>query len=233
MLSESPERVRKIYISRKQSTSQILNELGISPDSIEAEVVEVDPQRLDAMCQHSAHQGIVLELEPPQPVLLNDLIMSLEHEQHSVILVLDSIEDPSNLGSILRAAECFGADAVILSSNRGCRLTSTARKVSVGASELVPVVTVSNLSNAIESLKEARYWCICCELSEESQDLFKFSFPDRSVIVLGSEGEGIQDLLSRRADFKVKIPMCGRIDSLNVGQACAVFLSQFRSQFPK
>ena len=142
--------------------------------------------------------------------------------------MLDSIMDPHNFGAILRAAECFGVDAVLWSKNRGCDITPVVAKVSVGASELLPLVPVSNLAQALERLKDAGVWSIAADVSPEAQPIDQFEFPTKSLILLGSEGEGLQPLLLREAEFKITIPLHGKIDSLNVSQAAAVMLAAAR-----
>ena len=146
----------------------------------------------------------------------------------SLILILDSIFDPQNFGSILRASECMGADAVIYSKNRGSSLTPSAAKASSGASELIPLIEVSNLAETVRKLKKNDYSVITAEIKKEAKDIRHFSFPKKTALIMGSEGKGVQPLLSKMADCSVYIPMFGKIDSLNVMQAAVVFLAKYR-----
>jgi 23S rRNA (guanosine2251-2'-O)-methyltransferase len=163
---------------------------------------------------------------------LKDFISATGADEKCLIVALDSIHDPQNLGSIFRAAECFGANALLSSHNRGAPTTPVVSKVSSGASELVEHLQVANLIDALRKLKEANFWIVAANVDASAQELGSFDFPARSVILLGSEGEGIQPLALKNADFSVYIRMLGRIDSLNVSQASAVFLSAYRSRHP-
>ena len=142
-------------------------------------------------------------------------------------MLLDSIFDPQNVGAILRSCECFGVDAVIISKIRGCSITPTVTKTSVGATELVPIAEVSNLTTTIEKFQKAGYWAVTAEISDKAIPLNTFEYPEKTVLILGSEGKGVQKIISKKADFHVFIPMLGRIDSLNVSQAAAVFMHSY------
>jgi len=130
----------------------------------------------------------------------------------------------------LRAAECFGVDAVLWSKNRGAPIGPVVSKVSVGASEIVRLCPVSNLHRALESLKEAGAWLSGAIIAPDAASLDRFEFPEKSVVVMGAEGEGIHQLIEKSLDFRVFIPMSGRIDSLNVSQATAVMLQEVAKQ---
>ena len=186
-------------------------------------------EELTRLAETDSHQGfvaVVTELKRPD---LASFLADLEARPEGVVLVLDEINDPQNLGAILRAAECFGAQGVIMSRNRGTGITPVVTKASAGASELVTVVTVSNVADAVRKLKEAQFWIVAADSVEGGGELGTFEFPERSVIIMGSEGRGVQRLLRDLSDFRVRIPMVGRIDSLNVAQATAVFLHAFRT----
>ena len=141
--------------------------------------------------------------------------------------MLDSIFDPQNFGSLLRSAECFGVDGVIWSKNRGCELTPVVSKASVGASELLPLLCVSNLAETMRKFKKNGFWIVTAEIGEEAKSLDSFDFPEKTLLIMGSEGKGVQKLLSKEADSKVYLPMYGQIDSLNVSQAASVLLYQW------
>lgn len=148
-----------------------------------------------------------------------------------MIVALDGVSDPQNLGSVLRAAECFGAHAVLFPKDRGALVTPTVTKVSAGASEVVPWYAVSNLADWLQHAKDSGYWIVATTVGEEAQDLFAFDWPEKSIIVMGAEGKGIRLLTAKRADFFVTIPMSGRVDSLNISQAAAVVLASYRAKF--
>ena len=219
VIKSSPERIVRAYTSKESSPllADIQNH-GIP-------IKLVSPHKLTDMVHSDSHQSIVVEVKEVDQHDFRHYVEGLALLDEAVILMLDSISDPHNLGAILRAAECFGVNCVIWSKNRGTDLTPTVSKVSVGASELVEIIRVSNLVETAKSLKEAGYFIITSEIDKRAIPIQEFSFPRKSVLVMGSEEKGVQRLLSQQADEKVYIPMGGSIDSLNVSQATAVFLS--------
>lgn len=223
VLKESPERVESIFLSNEETLRSEIDRANI-PFHVKRK------QELSDLVDSDSHQGVVARVKEKKPQTLFDFLQEPQKKTNSLVLALDSIFDPQNLGSLLRAAECFGVDAVLWSKNRGSSMTPVVAKASVGASELVQTIQVSNLVESIKKMKEADYWCVTAELGERSQSLYHFEFPEKTVLVMGSEGKGLQKLVSRQADFKVFIPMAGRIDSLNVSQAASVFLSHWKKQ---
>ena len=174
-----------------------------------------------------SHQGVMLEVEKSFSLNFKELLTDIESREEVRILFLDQVSDPHNLGAILRASECFGVDYV-LASGKNVDITPVVTKVSVGASELVPFHTVGNLAEVIEKLKKAGCWFASADGGRGAENLKEFDFPKKTVLVLGSEGTGVRKLLLSRSDYTIKIPMYGQIDSLNVSQAAAVFLSAWR-----
>jgi 23S rRNA (guanosine2251-2'-O)-methyltransferase len=177
-----------------------------------------------------SHQGVVARVSPRSYLAFDDLLESVREVDAISILALDGVLDPQNFGAILRAAECFGIDAVLWSKNRAAPIGPVVSKVSVGASELVPLCVVSNLHRALEQLKEAGAWLAGTMVAPDAASLDTFEFPEKSVIVMGAEGEGIHQLIEKSLDFKVYLSMAGAIDSLNVSQATAVFLHELAKQ---
>ncbi len=199
----SPNRILKLYSSRK------------------GEGEYRSASELSKLVGSDSHQGIVAEVKRREPLPLKTFLA----EEHSFVLMCDSIADPHNFGAILRAAECFGVDAVVYSKNRNVALTPVVSKVSMGASELVPLIEVSNLADTLKKLQDGGFWAVAAEVKEGAQPLGQFTYPEKTVLILGAEGRGVQPLLSKRADMSVYIPMKGQIDSLNVSQATAVLLA--------
>ena len=210
-----PKRLLKVYTHKKDFQIR-----GVKPEI-------VSKQKLERLCGSESHQGIVAEVKERELLIPKDFLG--EDRDESLVLMVDSIQDPQNFGSILRAAECFGVDALIYSKNRNVALTPVVSKASVGASETVPLMPVANLADTLKKFQEEGYFSVAAELRDRSESLFSFDFPSKTLLIMGAEGSGIQPLLSKKSDFHVMIPMLGSIDSLNVSQATAVFLSQFRS----
>ncbi len=217
VLRKSPERFLHIYTHKKEDP------LATDLEKKGVKVSFTPKQKLTSLVTSESHQGFVAEVRERE--FLTPKAFLQEAPEKSLVLMCDAIQDPQNFGTILRAAECFGVDAVIYSKNRNVALTPVVSKASVGASELVPLMPVSNLADTQKKLQDGGYFSVAAELKEGAHSLFDFEFPERTLLILGAEGSGIQRLLSDRADFHVMIPMMGAIDSLNVSQAAAVFLS--------
>lgn len=186
---------------------------------------------LNAMSGAVPHQGVVAVLTAADPVSLDAFLKTCLPDHPQILVLADSVLDPHNLGAIIRAAECFGAGAVVWSRNRGCQLSAAARKASAGASEVTTCIAVSNLAEGLTKIKAANFWAVAADCAPEAEDASLFRFPPRTALVLGSEGEGLRPLTLKRCDYRIRIPMSGRIASLNVSQAAAVLLANYRSQF--
>jgi 23S rRNA (guanosine2251-2'-O)-methyltransferase len=194
---------------------------------------EIARHELDEMVSSDSHQGVVAQIIPRTFLSIDDLCEMALTEQRVRFLALDGVVDPQNFGAVLRAAECFGIDAVLWSKNRGAPLGPVVSKASVGASELVGLCPVSNLHQALESLRKAGVWSVGAVAADDAEKLERFEFPDRCVVVMGSEGEGIQPLIEKNLDFRICIAMYGRVSSLNVSQATTVMLHQLAAQHRK
>jgi 23S rRNA (guanosine2251-2'-O)-methyltransferase len=189
--------------------------------------VETNHDMLDELSEGGVHQGVVLEISPLGELSLQELA-KLAKESRSAIVLLDEVTDPHNLGAILRACEGSGVAGVVVGERRSATLTPAARKTSAGASELVPLVTVVNLVRAIESLRKEGFWIAGLALEERSKPIHDYEFGEPLALVFGSEGRGLRRLTSESCDDLVKIPMYGLLDSLNVSQAVAVTLFEWR-----
>lgn len=220
VLHHLTKRLVKIYTSREDDP--LVGEAKKKHIAVEI----VKKHKLYSLVQSESHQGFVAEVHEPFSLALTDLLHQGPSKEKSVILMLDSITDPQNVGALIRAAECFGVDAVIWSKNRGPKVTPVVSKASVGASEFVPIVKVSNLVDTILRLQEIGYSAITAEVDESAENLHLFKFPSKTLLIMGSEGKGVRPLISKKADHKIYIPMQGKLSSLNVSQATSVILSK-------
>lgn len=169
------------------------------------------------------HQGVIAEIPEYQSVELSDLINNLDMSTNPILVMADQLEDPHNLGAILRTCDAVGVSGVIIPKNRSVALTSTVARVSTGAIETVPVSIVTNLKSAIDALKEKGFWIVGVD-NTESQD-YRLIPSDRPlVIIVGSEKKGISPILKKACDYRAKIFMLGSVNSLNVSVATAVML---------
>lgn len=170
------------------------------------------------------HQGAVLEIEGYKYYALEEVINSKSKLKYPFLVMLDGLEDPHNLGAILRTCDASGVDGVIIGKNRSVRLNSTVAKVSTGAIEYVKVVEVTNLTNTIKKLKDNGYWIVGAEACEKSSLYTDIDYNMPICLVVGSEGKGISRLVTENCDFLIKIPMVGHVNSLNASVSCGILI---------
>ena len=177
---------------------------------------------LDRMAGNAAHQGVVAVTSAKQYNDLEDVIAS-KRGQYSLLVVLDGVEDPHNLGAILRTADAAGANGIVIPERRAAAVTGTVTKASAGASEHIPIAKVTNIARTVEELKEKDIWTVGLdERGTKTYDTLDYNMD--CAVVLGGEGKGLHDLVKRKCDFLVSIPMLGKVPSLNVSVAAAVVL---------
>ena len=187
-------------------------------------VVNISPLEMDKMCD-GVHQGIAAELKPYQTVSLEEIIAKAKKKEKKIIVMLDNISDPHNLGAIIRSADVFEAAGIILPKHNSVTLNATVAKTSAGAINYVPVAVVNNLNQAIKELKEEGYWVVATDGSAEiSYSSLKYDFP--VVVVIGSEGKGVSPLVLKNSDYVVKIPQFGHVNSLNASVAAGILLAE-------
>jgi 23S rRNA (guanosine2251-2'-O)-methyltransferase len=183
---------------------------------------------LDRMAGNVAHQGVVAVTSAKQYNDLDDVIAA-KRGQYSLIVVLDGVEDPHNLGAILRTADAAGADGVVIPERRAAGVTGTVTKASAGASEHLPIAKVTNIARTVEELKDRNIWTV--GLDEHGQQIYDaLDYNMDCALVLGAEGKGLHDLVKKKCDFRVSIPMLGKVPSLNVSVAAAVVLYEIVRQ---
>lgn len=184
----------------------------------------VDKRKLDALVSDVPHQGVVAQASAHEYVEVGDLLeRARARGEAPFLLILDEIEDPHNLGSILRSADCTGVHGVIIPKRRSVGLTATVSKTSAGAVEYVPVARVTNIAQTIEALKEEGVWVAGAD-AEATQLAYAADFKMPVAIVIGNENRGIGRLVKDKCDFLVKLPMAGRINSLNASVAASVLM---------
>jgi 23S rRNA (guanosine2251-2'-O)-methyltransferase len=180
--------------------------------------------RLDQLAEGNNHQGVVAQVAAFEYASLEDLFKRAEQKQEApFFLLLDSIEDPHNLGSILRSADASGAHGVIIPKRRAAGVTSVVAKTSAGAVQHVPVVRVTNLNRVADELKERGVWLVGSDGSAE-QEYTGIDYNMPVAVVIGNEGRGIHTLLKKKCDFLVKLPMRGKVSSLNASVAAGILM---------
>ena len=169
------------------------------------------------------HQGVIAFAASADYADADELLAEIIAKENSLVLILDGIEDPRNLGAILRTAECAGADGVFIPEHRAVGLTETVVKTSAGATEHIKIAKVKNLNRLIEELKKNNIWVVGTS-GEAKMNYAEWDWAQKTALVLGSEGKGLHRLVAENCDALVKIPMQGKIESLNVSVACGVLL---------
>ena len=212
------KKVHKIYLSNKFKDEEILS--LIERKKISTKVL--DNRELDKMCK-GLHQGIILEVEDIKTYSFDEIIPNITTE-YPLVVILDHLEDPHNLGAIVRSSEAFGVDAIIVPNDRSVQITSTVVKTSVGTIEKVKIVNVPNVNNAIRKLKDLGYWIVGTDM--EGTNYTEIDYKTKIGLVIGNEGKGISKVTADNCDFIAKIPMKGTVNSLNASVACGIFLSE-------
>jgi 23S rRNA (guanosine2251-2'-O)-methyltransferase len=230
-LRHDPDGVREIYLAagRQDGRSRDLVQLA---ESRGVRIISLDATRLDGMAQagekNARHQGVLAKVSAQQKyVAVDDVLDGLT--EPALLLVLDGVTDPHNLGACLRVADAAGAHAVIAPKDRACGLNATAIKVASGAADTVPYIVVTNLARSLREIKERGIWTIGAA-GEASKDLYAIEQKGATAWVLGAEGEGLRRLTRDTCDELARIPMFGSVESLNVSVASGVCLFEARRQ---
>lgn len=224
-----PERLIEVLALKgrdDQRLQPLINEiqrLGIS-------VQFLNRQTLDKKAEGEVHQGIIARIHPLKELNENDLDHILQQQSSPLLLVLDGITDPHNLGACLRTADAAGVSAVIVPKDKSAQLNSTARKVACGAAENVPLIRVTNLSRTLRELQQQHNIWVIGTAGEATETLYQTKLTGPLALVMGAEGEGMRRLTREHCDQLVSIPMAGTVSSLNVSVATGVCLFEIVRQ---
>lgn len=188
-----------------------------------------DKQRMERLAEGGAHQGVAAYVSSYEYCEVEDILQRAKDKgEDPFIIVLDGIEDPHNLGAIMRSADGAGAHGIIIPKRRAVGVTGVVAKASAGAIEYVPVARVANISQTLEKLKKDGFWVAAVDMSDTLY--YKADLKGSLALVIGNEGEGISKLVKQNCDFTVSIPMCGRVQSLNASNAAAIIMYEVRRQ---
>ena len=215
--------IDKIYLA-KGDTDATLGHIASKAREAGVVVVETDRKKLDFMSVTHAHQGVVAVAAVREYVSVDDILaVAREKGEAPLIVVCDELSDPHNLGAVIRTAECAGAHGVIIPKRRSAGLTAVVAKTSAGAVAHVPVARVPNLTACLKELKEEGVW-VFGAAADADRTLYNADLKGPAAIVIGSEGDGMSRLVAENCDFKVAIPMKGKLNSLNASAAAAILL---------
>jgi 23S rRNA (guanosine2251-2'-O)-methyltransferase len=222
MLERHAERVLTVRLAEHRADPRVraIEELARAR---ERPVKRVDTRALKHLLGDVAHQGVAADVIPLAPWTEDALLAALQEAQAPLLLALDGVQDPHNLGACLRTADACGALAVIVPRDRAAQLTPAVRKVAVGAAETTPLVAVTNLVRTLKLLKEAGLWVVGADVAA-AQAAHEVDLKGPIVLVLGAEGSGLRHLTQQNCDFMVRLPQLGAVESLNVSVAAGMLL---------
>lgn len=224
VLRHAPDRLIRVFTAISAATQNRKHELVAECEQNHIPIEYVDFDFLTKITGSDSHQSFVAQIKGRKFYSVDEFLEEREDQEKVFVLMLSEIFDPHNFGAILRSAECFGVDGVVWSKNRGCDLTPMSAKASCGASELIPLIRISNLADGLDRLKKAGFEVVAAVANPSAVPLNQFHYASRTVLIVGSEGEGIQPILCKKADRFLYIPLMGKIESLNVAQATSVLL---------
>jgi 23S rRNA (guanosine2251-2'-O)-methyltransferase len=222
LLQRSAARVRRLQVDarrddpRMRELLQLAQQHGVKPERIDA-------RQLSARVGDVTHQGVLAELDPLPPWHEDELVEAVGAATDPLVLVLDGVQDPHNLGACLRTADACGALAVVVPKDRAAGMNATVRKVAAGAAETVPLATVTNLARTLKLLKDAGQWIIGADM-QGTELSWQADLTGSKALVMGGEGDGLRELTRKSCDVLVRLPQAGSVESLNVSVACGMLL---------
>lgn len=220
---EGERAVNKVWVLRDLQNQALVSNVRQLAKAKGAAVQMVERPKLDALTSGANHQGIVVSIAQADYVELDELIARARASQHPSLLMLDGVEDPQNLGALIRTAEGAAFAGVIIPNRRAVGITPVVAKVSAGAVDRVPVARTGNLSQAADTLKKNGFWLVGADASGETLP-YDVDLTQPIVVVIGAEGRGLSRLLATHCDHLVKLPLAGELESLNAGAAGAVLM---------
>ena len=222
-LLESGKDINKIFIAKGERHGSINKIIAIAKEK-GIILVEKDKRQMDEMAQNQNYQGVIAIVPPFEYCEIEDILEEAnKRNEDAFVLILDGIEDPHNLGSIIRTAETAGVHGIIIPKRRAAAVNSTVNKVSAGAVEHMKIARVTNISDSIEKLKEAGLWICGTDINTEKY-YYNQDLTGPLGIVIGNEGNGMSDKVRKNCDFLVKIPMKGKVTSLNASVSSGIII---------
>ncbi len=231
LLEHHPERIRTLWLDRDRRDRRIAA-IDERAQAFGLSVQRVTRAALDRRSGDRVHQGVLAQCAAPPAAAappIDPLAVVAQHGAESLLLVLDSIQDPHNLGACLRTADAAGVHAVIIPRDRSAQLTPAARKVASGAAERLPLIPVTNLARTLAQLKQAGIW-IYGTADTGADDLYATDLTGPAAVVMGSEGRGLRRLTAAHCDYRIRLPMRGTVSSLNVSVATGILLYELQRQ---
>ncbi|MCC2617261.1 23S rRNA (guanosine(2251)-2'-O)-methyltransferase RlmB [Aestuariibacter halophilus] len=228
VVEREPERLIELFVLKGRDDERLVNIVN-QARRFGVAVQFCQRRTLDDKVNGEQHQGVVARAKPGRQYDENDLDALLNNTEQPLLLVLDGVTDPHNLGACLRTADAAGVHAIVVPKDKSAKLTATARKVACGAAEVIPLIAVTNLSRTLKSLQQAGVW-IVGTAGEAQQTLYDCKLTGPMALVMGAEGKGMRRLTREHCDELVKLPMAGSVSSLNVSVATGICLYEIVRQ---
>ncbi len=228
-LLESGKDINKIFITKGEKHGSIFKIIAKAKEN-KVMVIEKEKRKMDEMAQNKNYQGVIAQVPPFEYCEIRDIIQEAKNRnEEPFVLILDEIEDPHNLGAIIRTAETAGVHGIIIPKRRAVAVNSTVNKVSAGAVQHMKIARVNNLSDAIEELKQQGLWIAGTDINAKEY-YYEHNLTGPIGIVIGNEGKGIGPKIKNNCDFLLKIPMKGKINSLNASVSAGIILYEIVKQ---
>ncbi|NVJ16319.1 23S rRNA (guanosine(2251)-2'-O)-methyltransferase RlmB [Myxococcus sp. AM010] len=229
-LRARPDEVERLFLVEGQLGARAAGELLSRAREFGIRVEKVTRERLGALSEGGVHQGVVVELRGFKYAELEDLLAAAKAQgQPPLVVVLDGIQDPHNLGAIIRSADALGAHGVVIAKDRAVQVTGTVAKASAGAVEHSRIARVVNISRALEELKEAGLWVAAADV-DAKEPMWSARLDGPLALVVGAEGAGVRDGVLKHCDFRLRIPMAGQVGSLNASVSAGILLYEVARQ---
>ena len=223
LLNSAKRPAKIIYLSKTFYHNSKNQDLIQKIKTVPADLQICDVEKLDHLCQGQVHQGIAIKTVPINFSILSEF----KNKEKDLVLVLDQIQDPQNMGTLIRSAHALGVQKIIFTKNHAVPLTAHVCKASSGAIEYIEFFQVTNLARALQELKDLGFWIYGSALDESAQNLSDVQPAEKSAIVMGSEGKGMRDLIKKNCDVVMQIEMANGFESLNVAQAGSILMYHF------
>ncbi|TSA26000.1 MAG: 23S rRNA (guanosine(2251)-2'-O)-methyltransferase RlmB [Ignavibacteriales bacterium] len=218
-----------VYIAFGQH-GEVINQIFSAAKKRGIKITQLSTPKFDSLTEGQNAQGVIALKSSQKYFELDEIITESKKSKFPFLLLLDSIQDPHNVGAILRTAECAGVDGVIVTTNQSAPITDTAEKISAGAVSHLKICKVNNLVHAMEKLKKEGFWIAGSHLTADSKNYTELDYKMPLALIVGNEEKGIRKLVAENCDFLIKIPMKGKIDSLNVSVSTGVLLFEINRQ---
>jgi 23S rRNA (guanosine2251-2'-O)-methyltransferase len=226
LLRARPEQIDRLSVQQQGLKESVAGEIFARASEHRIRVDKVDRERLDAMAPKSVHQGVIAEVRQFDYATLESIIAAAKSAgRPGLVVILDGIQDPMNLGAIIRSAHAFGCDGIVIAKDRAAAVTGVVAKASAGATAHTRIARVTNVSRALEELKQAGYWSVAAEPTGQ-ETLWSAKLEGSMAIVVGAEGGGVRHGVLQHCDFLVRIPMSGAVASLNASVSAAILLAE-------